>query len=152
MALAVRDLDEAAARWCIQLGLVERARDDGRAYLACNDEPYSLELVEGDEPGFDHVAFVLHHDRTLVEARADLVAADVAVEEREGSLWTRDPDGRAIQLMPYGSPPSETERWPQHASPSTTVHLGGPRRLGHVNCLTGDIRRERRLLHATSSE
>ncbi len=45
VGLRVADLDEAAARWCIQLGLVERPRGEGRAYLACNDEPYCLELV-----------------------------------------------------------------------------------------------------------
>ena len=47
VCLRVADLDEAAARWSIQFGLVERERRAGRAYLACNDEPYSLELVEG---------------------------------------------------------------------------------------------------------
>ena len=41
--------------------------------------------------------------------------------------------------MPYVAPETEADRWPQHARPSTSVHLGGPRRLGHVNCLTGDI-------------
>ena len=50
-----------------------------------------------------------------------------------------DPDGRPVQLMPYRAPETETDRWPQHARPSTTVHLGGARKLGHVNCLTGDI-------------
>ena len=34
---------------------------------------------------------------------------------------------------------SETARWPQHARASSSVHLGGPRRLGHVNSLTGSL-------------
>ncbi len=50
MALRVADLDEAVARWCLQFGLAERQRDTGRAFLACNDEPYSLELVHGRRP------------------------------------------------------------------------------------------------------
>ena len=62
MGLRVADLEEAAARWCMQLGLVERQRDSGRAFLACNDEPYSVELLEGAEPGYDHVAFRLHQE------------------------------------------------------------------------------------------
>mgnify|MGYP001132454464 CR=1 FL=1 len=31
VCLRVRDLDEAAARWCLQFGLVERSRESGRA-------------------------------------------------------------------------------------------------------------------------
>jgi catechol 2,3-dioxygenase-like lactoylglutathione lyase family enzyme len=42
-------------------------------------------------------------------------------------------------LLPYRAPGAETDRWPQHARRSSTVHVGGPRRLGHVNCLTGDL-------------
>ena len=136
----VADLDEAAARWCIQLGLVERARDERRAYLACDDEPYCLELEAAQEPGHDHTAFELHATCTSADARGRLEELGVAHDEREGSIWLADPDGRAIQLLPYRPPAAEVDRWPQHARPSMTVHLGGPRRLGHVNCLTGDIR------------
>ena len=39
VCLRVRDLDEAATRWSLQFGLVERAHEPGRALLACNDEP-----------------------------------------------------------------------------------------------------------------
>ena len=76
---------------------------------------------------------------SLEAARTALWERDVAFEEREGSLWVADPDGRSIQLLPHRQPASDVERWPQHARPSSTVHIGGPRRLGHVNCLTGDI-------------
>ena len=76
---------------------------------------------------------------SLEAARSALWERDVAVEEREGSLWVADPDGRSIQLVPHRQPASDVDRWPQHARPSSTVHIGGPRRLGHVNCLTGDI-------------
>ena len=51
VCLRVADLDEASPRWAIQFGLVERRREDGRAFLACNDEPYCLELREDDESG-----------------------------------------------------------------------------------------------------
>lgn len=135
----MRDLDEAAARWCIQFGLVERTRIDGRAFLACDDEPYSLELVPGKPFGHDHVAFELHRSCSLEDARTRLDELSVDNEQREDSLWLADPDGRALQLVPHRAPAGERERWPQHARPSTDVHVGGPRRLGHVNCLTGAL-------------
>ena len=135
----MRDLDEAAARWCIQLGLVERTRIDGRAFLACNDEPYSLELVPSEPVGHDHVAFELHRSCSLDDAQSRLAELDVGHERRDDGLWLADPDSRAIQLVPHRAPGSEEDRWPQHARSSSTVHVGGPRRLGHVNCLTGAI-------------
>jgi catechol 2,3-dioxygenase-like lactoylglutathione lyase family enzyme len=118
---------------------VERSRGAGRAFLACNDEPYCLELVEGDPPGFDHVAFELHHGSSLADAIDHLGGHDVGHEAREGALWLADPDGRGIELLPYRAPERDADRWPQHARPSTSVTVGGPRRLGHVNCLTGAI-------------
>jgi catechol 2,3-dioxygenase-like lactoylglutathione lyase family enzyme len=141
VGLRVRDLDEAAARWCIQLALVERprGREAGRAYLACNDEPYSLELIRGDEPGLDHYAFELNGGCSMDDARRHLESVSAPWRESEGCLYVDDPDGRVVQLMPHREPTAEVDRWPQHARPSSTVHLGGPRRLGHVNCLTGDL-------------
>ena len=139
VALRVADLDEASARWQVQFGLVERSREGRSAFLACNDEPYCLELLEGASPGHDHFAFELANDCTLDEARAHLEAQGLQSEEREGSLFVADPDGRPVELMPYRPPAAETDRRPQHARPSTSVHLGGARKLGHVNCLTGEI-------------
>ena len=72
VCLRVADLDEASARWQLQFALVERSRDDGRALLACNDEPYCLELVEGGVPGHDHYAFELAPGCSLDDARAHL--------------------------------------------------------------------------------
>ena len=139
--MRVTDLDEAAERWSIQLGLVERSREHGRALLACNDEPYCLELIDsGDgEPGHDHTAFELHGDCSVTAARAHCAATGVTCEDRDDSLWLRDPDGRLVQLVPHRPPATDVERWPQHARPSSTVHVGGPRRLGHVNVLTGAL-------------
>ena len=54
VCLRVTDVDEAAARWAVQFGLLDRGRDGGRALLSCDDEPYSLELTQGDAPGHDH--------------------------------------------------------------------------------------------------
>ena len=139
VCLRVADLREAAPRWAIQFGLEERRREDGRAFLACNDEPYSLELREDADPGHDHTGFELSRDCTLDEARRHLEAKAVPWDEREGSLFVEDNEGRGVQLMPYRQPATEVDRWPQHARPSTTVHPGGPRKLGHVNCLSAAL-------------
>ncbi len=139
VCLRVGDLDEASARWQLQFALVERSRSGGRAFLACNDEAYCLELAEGDAPGHDHYAFELASDCSLDDARAHLTAHGLQWSEGEGALFVDDPDGRPVQLMPYRVPATEVDRWPQHARPSTSVHLGSARKLGHVNCLTADI-------------
>jgi catechol 2,3-dioxygenase-like lactoylglutathione lyase family enzyme len=139
VCLRVADLDEAAPRWAIQFGLLERTREDGRALLAANDEPYCLELVQGGEPGHDHTGFELAHDCSLDDARRHLEATGTPWTEREGCLFLEDHDGRGLQLMPYRPPATGIGRRPQHARPSTTVHPGGPRKLGHVNCLTGSL-------------
>jgi catechol 2,3-dioxygenase-like lactoylglutathione lyase family enzyme len=139
ICLRVADLEEASARWQIQFGLAERTREGGRALLACNDEPYCLELLAGDEPGHDHTGWELHHDCSLDDARSHLDAKGVAWVEQSGSLFLVDNEGRGNQLVPSRGHRDETDRRPQHARPSSSVHLGGPRRLGHVNCLTAAI-------------
>jgi catechol 2,3-dioxygenase-like lactoylglutathione lyase family enzyme len=139
VCLRVADLDEAAARWSLQFGLVERSRSGERALLACNDEPYCLELVAGARPGHDHFAFELARGYALDDARTHLDGKGVPWREADDSLFVDDPDGRAVQLMPHREVAAEADRWPQHARPSSTVRLGGPRKLGHVNCLTDRI-------------
>ncbi len=134
VCLRVADLDEAPARWATEFGLLERGRDGGRALLSCEDEPYSLELVEG-EPGHDHTGFQLARDCPLDEAGDHLEAAGVDWDVRDGSLRVADPDGFGIELLPFRA----QEPWVAHARPSATVRPGAPRKLGHVNCLTADL-------------
>ncbi len=139
VCLRVADLDEATPRWALQFGLVERERRDGRAFLACNDEPYSVEFVENGRPGHDHYAFELAAGCSLADARAHFEGLGVGWHESDGALVVADPDGRPVHVLAHREPASEVARWPQHARPSSTVHLGGPRRLGHVNCLTSRL-------------
>ena len=138
VCLRVSDLDEAAARWAIQFALTGRTRAGGRALLACDDEPYSLELVEGASPGFDHVGYELRRSCSLDDARAHLHTTGTAWEERDGALHLADPDGNRVELRPYREPPS---RWVSHARTTTTLPAGHPRKLGHVNFLTGGLDR-----------
>jgi catechol-2,3-dioxygenase len=134
VALRVADLDEAARRWAIQFGLTERRRDGERALLSCDDEPYSLELIAGEPPGHDHTAFELRRTSSLADARAHLEAAGASCEERDGALFTADPDGNVVELIPYRAP---EVRWTPHARTTSVLPGDHPRKLGHVNFLTG---------------
>jgi catechol-2,3-dioxygenase len=135
VCLRVADVEEAAARWAVQFGLLDRGRGDGRAYLACDDEPYSLELVAGAEAGHDHTAFELARGCSLEDARAHLRALGAECVAGDDSLLLRDPDGRGVEVLPY----RPQAAWVQHARRSTTVRPGAPRKLGHVNCLTAHL-------------
>ncbi len=132
VCLRVADIAEAVSRWTTQFGLLSRGGDGGRALLSCDDEPYSLELVQAADPGHDHTAFELARDCPLDVARAHLRANGVSWQELEGGLFLFDPDGRGVQVMPY----REQEPWVVHARRSTRVRPGAPRKLGHVNCLS----------------
>jgi catechol-2,3-dioxygenase len=132
VCLRVADVAEASSRWAVQFGLLSRGSDGGRALLSCDDEPYSLELVQGGDPGHDHTGFELARHCSLDDARAHLRAHGVSWQELEGGLFMYDPDRRGVQVMPY----REQESWVVHARRSTRVRPGAPRKLGHVNCLS----------------
>jgi catechol 2,3-dioxygenase-like lactoylglutathione lyase family enzyme len=137
--LRVADLDEASARWCRQFGLVERSRADGLVRLACDDEPYCIELAvaAGWAPGIDRVAYELDPSCSLSDARAHLSAAGIAVTDDEERLGCEDPDGNGVVLLPARERTGR-ERYVQHARPAAGLP-GAPRKLGHVNFLTGDL-------------
>ena len=136
VCLRVDDLDAAARRWSIQFGLTERARHDGRAFLACDYEPYSLELVPDGTSGHDHTGYELARGITLDDAAAHL--AGLGVDHRRGhdAIHLSDPDGAGIELRPYER--ADDPR-PPIARSTTTLPGFHPRKLGHVNALTGDL-------------
>ncbi len=136
VCLRVDDLDAAARRWSIQFGLTERARHDGRAFLACDYEPYSLELVPEGTPGHDHTGYELARGITLDDAAAHL--AGLGVDHRRGhdAIHLSDPDGAGVELRPYER--ADDPR-PPIARSTTTLPGFHPRKLGHVNALTGDL-------------
>lgn len=136
VSLMVRDLEEAARRWSLQFGLVERARDGDRVRLACDDEPFSLELTPADSPGLSHVGYELRRSCPLDDARRHFEGLGVGWEEHEGGLRVSDPEGNGVLVLPYREP---NERWTPHARAATDQVVGHPRKLGHVNFLTGDI-------------
>jgi len=140
VALTVADLDEAAGRWARQFGLHVRERDGDRATLCCDDEPCALELIEGDEPGLHHVAWELAAGCSPADAGRELERLGIAVERREEEVWLADPDGNGLQLVAYRG----REARPAHARAPSAAPLGHPRRLGHVNFLTGALVEQQR--------
>lgn len=136
VCLRVADLDDAARRWAVQFGLTERKRTDGRAFLACDYEPYSLELLAADRPGHDHTGYELARGTSVDDAGAHLDALGVEHRIADGAVHFVDPDGMGVELVPHR--PAED---PRPAIARSTTTLGGfhPRKLGHVNSLTGDL-------------
>jgi catechol 2,3-dioxygenase-like lactoylglutathione lyase family enzyme len=136
VSLLVTDVEDAARRWCAQFGLTERSRDDNRARLACDDEPFSLELISADSPGVEHVAYELRRSCSLDDARRHLDGLEVPWEEHDGGLRLSDPEGNRVLVLPYRE---SEERWTPHSRPANNRVVGHPRKLGHVNFLTGAI-------------
>jgi catechol-2,3-dioxygenase len=136
VGLRVRDLDEATARWCVQFGLTQTSREGNRSFLRCGYEPYSLELIEEGEPGFDHQAFELAGGTTLEEAAAHVEACGIACELSAGGLRLADAEGNGLELVP---PRDGEEIWPDVARSTTELPGFRPRKLGHTNFLTGDL-------------
>ena len=136
VCLRVADLDEAAARWTAQFGLTLRERGTERVALACDDESCALELIVGTPAGLDHVAYELASDCSLGQAQEHLEEYGADVQRNHEGLLTQDADGTGIQILPYREPVS---RLVAHARPAVNPAPGHPRKLGHVNFLTGDL-------------
>jgi hypothetical protein len=120
----------------VQFGLTEVERAGHHAYLRCGYEPYSLELIGTGEPGHDHTGWELRRSVSLDDAARRLDAAGVAHEHRDGALHLADPDGNGIELLPHRD---ADDRRPDVARTGMSLPGFRPRKLGHVNCLTGRI-------------
>jgi catechol 2,3-dioxygenase-like lactoylglutathione lyase family enzyme len=139
VCLRVADVADATRRYSLQFGLTVREQSADRATLACDYEPYSLELVRtGDESalGFAHCAWQLRKSVDLDAARAHLRSTGADWEDRGDLLSVRDPEGFEHQIVPFGQ---EEDRRPAIARATTTLPGLRPRKLGHINRLTGDI-------------
>jgi len=136
VCLRVADVAEASWRWSMQFGLTERERRGNGAFLHCGYEPYSIELVEESDPGFDHHAFELARSCSLGDAAAHLDRHGVPYEQRDGALHLADPDGFGVELVPYRP---DADSRPDVARSTTELHAFRPRKLGHTNFLTGNL-------------
>ncbi len=146
VCLRVADVAEATARWSVQFGLTVREQSDQRSLLACDYEPYSLELrlaAPGDELGHAHTGWELRDGCTLDDARAHLAARGVGFEEHDGALCCADPEGINHHLLPTRER-TPADAWPAISRSSSTLRGFHPRRLGHMNCLCVDVERSSR--------
>lgn len=140
VCLRVGELEEAARRWSIQFGLTVRSLSGERALLACDYEPYSLELIAaGDRPpGHDHTGWELAEGISLRQAAASLRSYGVEHVLREGSLRLSDPDGAGLELLELVA---DDDPRPAIARSTSTLPGFHPRKLGHVNFLTAGLTR-----------
>ena len=143
VGLRVVDVEEATQRWAIQFGLSVREQRRDRALLACAYEPYSLELSAADGaldagsgPGPDHAAYELAPGVSLEDASERLERSGVDHRRERGSLHASDPDGFGIELVPFAA---ADDRRPAIARFNSTLQGFHPRKLGHVNSLTGNL-------------
>jgi catechol 2,3-dioxygenase-like lactoylglutathione lyase family enzyme len=141
VALRVADVAEASERWALQFGLTERMCGQEGATLSCDDEPVAIELLAGGEPGFDHVAWELARDCSLDDALGHLGSLGVDAQRLDDRIELRDPDDQPLHLQPYREPAS---RFVAHVRPADGMRPGRPRKLGHVNFLTGQIHEQSR--------
>ena len=146
VCLRVADVAEATARWSVQFGLTVREQSAERSLLACDLEPYSLELqlaAPGEPLGHAHTGWELREGCTLDDACAQLASQGVAFAERDGLLELADPEGIRHDLMPARAR-TDDEAWPAVARASSTLGGFHPRKLGHMNCLCADVERSSR--------
>ena len=74
---------------------------------------------------------------TLEDAAARLSRpGPIASRSDDGALWLRDPDGHGVELVPFVADPDPR---PAIARSTTTLPGFHPRKLGHVNSLTGRL-------------
>ena len=146
VSMLVENVPEAFQRYEILLGL-HGERFDDHAIMRCMHEEYCLVLrdAKGQKPFLDYVAYELEAGLTLSQAKAELeqrgekniLQVSVPGERGHGLLVT-DPDGNRIVLIERRRP---TDSRPPIMIPTSTLRGYHPRRLGHLNYLTSDVKR-----------
>ena len=139
VCLNVADVLDAARRYSLQFGLAVREATAERATLACDYEPYSLELqraAAGEPLGFAHCAWQLRRSCSLDEARAHLDAAAADWDDGRETLLVRDPEGYEHHVVAHRD---EEDPRPAIARTTTTLAPLRPRKLGHINRLTAEL-------------
>jgi len=133
--LRVGDVAEASARWRRLLGLTG---DDG--LLRCAYEDFCLELVDAGDarPGLEHVGWELRAGVSPARARERVAAHGIEVRETQRGLRLDDPDGNGVLLVERVE---RADRTPSVARFTDVLPAFHPRKLGHVNYLTGDVQR-----------
>ncbi|MBV7328968.1 VOC family protein [Chloroflexi bacterium TSY] len=140
----VEDVEEAFQRYEILLGLHGEILGD-HAIMRCMHEDYCLVLKKAgsQRPYVNYVAYELEACLSL-ETAAKLITergestTDIQVPQRGRGLLLTDPDGNRVVLIERKKP--EDVR-PPVMIPTSTLQGYHPRRLGHLNYLTSDVKR-----------
>jgi catechol 2,3-dioxygenase-like lactoylglutathione lyase family enzyme len=144
VSFLVNDVGEAFKRYETLLGLHGEVFDD-YALMRCTHEDYCLVLkdAKGQKPYLDYVAYELKPNLKLAQAKEELRArgatiSDVEVPQRGAALLLNDPDGNRVVLIERQLP-SDTR--PPVMIQTDRVLGFHPKRLGHVNYLTENVKR-----------
>ncbi len=133
----------ASDRWSIQFGLTLRDGRDGHAYLACDYEPYSLELALRRCPATTTPAGSWRAaSASTTRPRTSTVSA-WSTSAATAGFTSATPTATASSCC--RSRRSDDPR-PPIARSTTTLPGFHPRKLGHVNFLTGELARDDRVL------
>ncbi|MEM7032160.1 MAG: VOC family protein [Chloroflexota bacterium] len=143
-AMLVEDVNEAFHRYEILLGLHGEMLEDGTAIMRCMHEDYCLVLkpTNGAKPYLDYVAYELAAGLSLNEAAKAIQdrgesTSEINIPLRGSGLLVTDPDGNRVVLIERKKP--EDVR-PPIMIPTNTLRGYHPRRLGHMNYLTADVK------------
>ena len=144
-SLKVANLNEAFARWSRILGLHGEKIEKDQAILRCTYEDYALLLRETeDKPFLDYVCYELAPGVKRENAHETLQRHNETVSEtniplRGAGLRLNDPDGNTVvlveQIKPADARPSEVKF-------SDRIPGLHPRKLGHVNFLTSNVKQQ----------
>jgi catechol 2,3-dioxygenase-like lactoylglutathione lyase family enzyme len=143
--MKVKNLDEAFARWTHIMGLHGEKLSRNQAILRCSHEDFCVVLRETDDkPFLDYVSYELAPDWPLDRVRRTLKErsqsfAECEVPQRGSGLWMQDPDGNAVVLIEYERP---AESRPNEVKHSERIPGWHPRKFGHVNFLTTNVKRQ----------
>lgn len=139
VVMGVEDLDGATQQWQDDFGLVEVARDGSTTSLACNYESPSVILEKANVAGIRHAAYQLAPDFSLDQAGTHLREHGVEFTRSEEAIDFADPEGNGIRFVNF-RPQTGQDVFPREWREQTRRHrIGAPRKLGHVNYLTGNI-------------
>jgi catechol-2,3-dioxygenase len=144
-ALHVADLGEAFARWSHILGLHGEKLTAESAILRCADEDFCLVLRQtGQKASLDYVCYELSSGVKLADVREQLQdrsqhVSDCDVPVRGQALTLGDPDGNRVVLVEHARPADLRPSEVQYSDRTPACH---PRKFGHVNFLTSNVRRQ----------
>ena len=144
-SITVANLDEAYHRWTHLLGLHGEKISPKEAILRCAFEDYCLHLCEtGEKPSLGYVCYELAAAVALTDAREILArrgqkVLDVEVPVRGRGIMLRDADDNKIVLIERVRPPDNR---PAEVRFSDMIPAWHPRKFGHTNFLTSNMKRQ----------